>query len=418
MPAAPLNAGATPPAGGGNDPTDPTDPTDIGGHPRTAVRIAVIHGSATLADFMWYPFLPLLAVDLAGGDQALALYWVSASWIFMGALRVFAGPVWGYLSDRIGRKPMLVRSQISAMAAPVLTVWMDAPWQLCIVMGMVGLFSANMMAAVSLTSVVVPPAKLSRSLALVSGAQYLGMTVGPALGALVMTLGGYTLAAMVSALLCGLAALSSLFLIPADLVRASRGARAPALEPLRPSAQLWLILVIQMTLFAITYLLTIVSPVVLKALDPAQATQLTGLAFTLAGLGSAAGILFLSARMSRPGRLGTGLVVCCLGGGLSLFLIAAGSSVSTYIVGFTLASLLLAAMTPAVNALTALNVPVARRGTAFGLVSSAQAAAFVIGPSAAALFAATSYPAGFAGVGVAFLALALLIWRELREPAA
>jgi DHA1 family multidrug resistance protein-like MFS transporter len=414
MSATPLSAGATPPAGGGNN---PTDPTEIRGHPRTAVRIAVIHGSATLADFMWYPFLPLLAVDLAGGDQALALYWVSASWIVMGALRVFAGPVWGYLSDHVGRKPMLVRSQISAMAAPVLTVWMDAPWQLCIVMGMVGLFSANMMAAVSLTSVVVPPAKLSRSLALVSGAQYIGMTVGPALGALVMTQGGYTLAAFVSALLCGLAALSSLFLIPADLVRA-RGVRAPALEPLRPSAQLWLILVIQMTLFAITYLMTIVSPVVLKALDPAQATQLTGLAFTLAGLGSAAGILFLSARMARPGRLGPALVVCCLGGGLSLFLIAAGSSVSTYIAGFTVASLLLATMTPAVNSLTALNVPVARRGTAFGLVSSAQAAAFVIGPSAAALFAATSYPAGFAGVGVAFLALALLIWRGLREPAA
>jgi len=417
MSAAPLSAGATPPAGGGRDPADPADPTEIRGHPRTAVRIAVIHGSATLADFMWYPFLPLLAVDLAGGDQALALYWVSASWIVMGALRVFAGPVWGYLSDRVGRKPMLVRSQISAMAAPVLTVWMDAPWQLCIVMGMVGLFSANMMAAVSLTSVVVPPAKLSRSLALVSGAQYIGMTVGPALGALVMTQGGYTLAAFVSALLCGLAALSSLFLIPADIVRA-RGVRAPLLEPLRPSAQLWLILVIQMTLFAITYLMTIVSPVVLKALDPAQATQLTGLAFTLAGLGSAAGILFLSARMSRPGRLGPGLVVCCLGGGLSLFLIAAGSSVSTYIAGFTVASLLLATMTPAVNSLTALNVPVARRGTAFGLVSSAQAAAFVIGPSAAALFAATSYPVGFAGVGVVFLALALLIWRALREPAA
>lgn len=389
---------------------------DIAGHPRAAVRIAAIHGTATLSDFLWYPFLPLLALELAQGDKAAALYWVSASWIIMGVLRFVAGPVWGYVADRVGRKPMLLRSQISAIAAPALTAWIDAPWQLCIVMGVVGLFSANQLAAVSLTSVVVPPRRLASSLALVSGAQYIGMTAGPAFGALLIAAGGYAFGATVSVVMCSAAALATLFLVPADIVR-RRGEKPPPLERLRPTPQLWLVLVVQMVLFAVTYLFAIVSPVVLKALAPEDATSLTGIAFACSGLGSAAGIFLLSGRAARPGRAVRALAACSAGGAASVFLIAAGASVATYIAGFTLVSLLTAAMMPAVNSLTARNVPLSRRGTVFGLVSSAQAAAFVIGPLAATLFAATSYGAGFAGVGVALLVLALLIARGMREPA-
>lgn len=389
---------------------------DIAGHPRAAVRIAVIHGSATLSDFLWYPFLPLLALELAQGDTASALYWVSASWIIMGLLRFVAGPFWGYVADRVGRKPMLVRSQVSAVMAPALTTWIDAPWQLCIVMGVVGLFSANQLAAVSLTSVVVPQRRLAGSLALVSGAQYIGMTAGPAVGAVFIATGGYAFGAAIAAWLCAAAALSTLFLVPADIVR-RQGEKPPPLERLRPTPQLWLVLVVQMVLFAVTYLFAIVSPVVLKGLAPENASSLTGIAFACSGLGSAAGIFLLSGRASRPGRTVRALAACSAGGAASVFLIAAGASVVAYIVGFTLVSLLTAAMMPAVNALTARNVPVSRRGTVFGLVSSAQAAAFVIGPLAATVFAATSYGVGFAGVGVALLVLALLIARGMREPA-
>src|SRR5581483_10962777 len=103
---------------------------EIRGYPRVAVTIAGIQLTGTIGDFMWYPFLPLLALDLAGGDQASALYWVSAAWILMGCCRVFAGPIWGYIADRVGRKPMYLRSLLFGMLAPALTVWLDAPWQL------------------------------------------------------------------------------------------------------------------------------------------------------------------------------------------------------------------------------------------------------------------------------------------------
>jgi MFS family permease len=65
----------------------------------------------------------------------------------------------------------------------------------------------------------------------------------------------------------------------------------------------------------------------------------------------------------------------------------------------------------------AASVTPARRGTAFGLASSAQAIAFMVGPMAAAAFTATSLPLGFAVCGVCFVGLAVMLAVLSRPPA-
>ena len=83
---------------------------------------------------------------------------------------------------------------------------------------------------------------------------------------------------------------------------------------------------------------------------------------------------------------------------------------------FAVISLLQAAVVPTINMLIAFNTPLARRGTAFGLASGAQAFSFVLGPMAAALLVSTSFSVGFAVVAVLCACLAMLIRRQLREP--
>jgi MFS family permease len=87
-----------------------------------------------------------------------------------------------------------------------------------------------------------------------------------------------------------------------------------------------------------------------------------------------------------------------------------------YIVAFAAASLVQAALLPATNTLIATNVSRERRGTAFGVASSAQALAFMVGPMAATAFAAWSLSTGFAVVGVLFVAMAVVLGKWLREP--
>ncbi len=84
---------------------------------------------------------------------------------------------------------------------------------------------------------------------------------------------------------------------------------------------------------------------------------------------------------------------------------------------FTLASFLNASMMPATNTMIALNVSRERRATAFGIGSSAQAIAFMVGPMGAAMFARFSLKAGFATVSVLLLGLAVMVALAVREQA-
>lgn len=101
---------------------------------------------------------------------------------------------------------------------------------------------------------------------------------------------------------------------------------------------------------------------------------------------------------------------------ISHFYLAHSDTVTGFITWFTVTSLLNAGMMPVTNTLIALNVSRARRGTAFGLASGAQALAFIAGPMGAAAFAATSLHTGFAGLGLLMVATAVLMRLAIREP--
>ena len=99
------------------------------------------------------------------------------------------------------------------------------------------------------------------------------------------------------------------------------------------------------------------------------------------------------------------------------FALVARGKAPTFIIALTLGALLNATMFPPTNTLITLHSDKARRGTAFGLASSAQALAFVLGPVTAAVLAATSFTIGFAVIGGVMLLLAVMIGVLVREPA-
>lgn len=365
----------------------------------------------------WYPFMPLYLLKIGASSQANALFWVAVATTVQGITRIVTGPVWGVLSDRMGRKLMLLRALYFATPTTLIAAFAGAPWQISVALAFQGLFSGFIPAAVALTSVTVSESQLNSSLSLVTGAQYIGTTIGPAVGAVLASAFGFRGAILAAAFLPTLAATVVLVLVPSDEPAVGlrrRSGRAP-LEPFRPSLQLVLVIFVFFVVFSMTQLIRLATPIALQDIHGRDVRGITGLAFTLAGLASAVSVLFLAPNFFRTGRLRGALIATCILGGIAYLLLAAAETVAQYVLFFVLISLLQAAMIPATNRLIAGNVPRSRRGTAFGWAGSAQALAFVAGPMGAALFAAVSLDLGFVVLCAILFGMGALLL-GLREP--
>ncbi len=385
--------------------------------------ILAIASGAFLASFamnFWWPFLPLFLRQIGATSDANALFWVGVATTVQGVARLVSGPVWGVISDRYGRKLMLVRALYAATLTTAIAAVAHAPWVVVVALSMQGLFSGFIPAAIALTSVSVPDARLNRSLGVVTGGQYLGSTLGPAVGALLAIGFGYRGAIVASAVLPALAATWIIFAVPRDSVapRAVRAVGAAGGRGLRLSMgwmkgfsrPFWVAVFLYFGLFALNQFVRVATPVALEGIvGSGSARAVSGVAFSLAGAAAVAGVTVVARWMSGRASLRQTLIVFSLASAAAMPALAIGQSAWLYGAGFLAFALVNAASMPATNTLIAETVEPSRRGTAFGLASSAQAVAFMAGPMAAAAFATFSLPAGFLFCAVAFAGLAALV---------
>ncbi len=186
-----------------------------------SAAVLVIAFGAGMASFsmnFWIPFLPLYMLQLGATSDANALVWVGIATTGQGVARLVSGPIWGVLSDRVGRKLMYIRALYFATATTAIAAFATEPWHVAIAFACQGLFSGFIPAAVALTSVTVPDSKLNSSLGLVTAAQYLGNTVGPAVGAGLAIVFGLRGAIVAAAIMPALAATLVVFMVPRDRV--------------------------------------------------------------------------------------------------------------------------------------------------------------------------------------------------------
>lgn len=390
-----------------------------GGYLRVSIAIGSGAFLASFAMNFWWPFLPLYLRDIGATSDANALFWVGIATAVQGVARLLTGPFWGVLSDRYGRKLMLIRALYAATITTAIAAAAHAPWVIVVSLTMQGLFSGFIPAAIALTSVSVPDHKLDRALGVVTAGQYLGSTLGPAAGAGLAVAFGFRGAIVASAILPSLAASWIIFAVPRDHVAARLASvKAAGGRRLHVSAgwasgfsrTFWVAVLLYFGLFALNQLIRVATPIALKDIvGEDRASTLSGIAFSAAGAGSVIGVLVVARILGLWTGLRGSLVVLTVLSAAAAPALAFGGNEWTFIAGLVVFTVANGASMPATNALIASTVEPARRGTAFGLASSAQAVAFMIGPMSAAFFAATSLALGFVVCGVLFLCLALVV---------
>ena len=131
-------------------------------------------------------------------------------------------PVWGYLSDRYGRKPILVMSLIGSVVSNLLLAFVFSgiilsASILILARAFAGIFAANISAAQAVISDVTSHEERTKCIGMISAAFALGFVFGPSIGGVLSQNFGYSFPVYISAALSLIAALLCIFIFKETL---------------------------------------------------------------------------------------------------------------------------------------------------------------------------------------------------------
>ena len=365
---------------------------------------------------VFLPIFPFLALEVGATPTATT--------IAMGAYslgQLIASPFWGRISDRVGRKPILI---IGLLGGVVSYLWLSRAGsveELGAARLFGGLMAGNVGAAFAAAADLADDKTRARNMGLLGAAVGFGFITGPALGAFLIghepDREAFARVCLASAALAGVAALAALLLFGESLPKEQRRpdserARRLALLSSRPV----------LARFIAVMFLTIFAQALMESTfglwaDAELSWGPRQVGWSLAALGVGA-VLLQGGGAGRAARtwgertmLLIGLALVAAGfGGLSVAhgVGALAASLAALVIGLGLS-------TPALNALVAAQAGEHERGAVMGLSQSASAFGRVCGPlSAGALFDGFGHVAPF--VAAALLILGAL-FVALGEPA-
>lgn len=130
------------------------------------------------------PILPNLIKELTGGDAAEAAVWNAVFATSWGALQLFSGPLLGALSDRVGRRPVLLISLIGLAGDFLIMALAPNLWWLLAARLINGVTAATMSTANAYVADVTPPERRALAFGWMGAAFNIGFILGPVLGGL------------------------------------------------------------------------------------------------------------------------------------------------------------------------------------------------------------------------------------------
>jgi multidrug resistance protein len=160
-----------------------TEPKDGSSEPRVGAnrKIMAVVFATILIDFVGYsvliPVLPLYAERLGASPVQVGLIltlYALAQLLFL--------PAWGWVSDRIGRRPVILVSLVGTAVSFVMLAYSDTLAMVYISRIMAGFFAASIGTAQAVVTDVTPPSERARGMGVIGAAFGIGMILGPMLG--------------------------------------------------------------------------------------------------------------------------------------------------------------------------------------------------------------------------------------------
>ena len=343
-----------------------------------------------------------------------------AEWItpIMGSYslcQLVAAPFWGRLSDRYGRRPILMTSLAGACVSYLILGFATSIGGLLLSRMLGGFMAGNISAAFAYASDVSVPEKRAASLGLIGAAIGIGFTLGPAIGGLLagnnLETAGFLLPATVSACLSVLAIALVAFLLPESN---TTRVQVPRIGPIRMLLERPALRYVATAALLVTTAQSMLDSILgLWALDrfgfgPRTVGLLIFCGAVLAVLTQGGLVRALVPRLGEI-KLATIAIVTFVTG---LLIVSEAPGVGVTVMGLALCGIGMGAFTPSNSALASKQSTGHDRGSVMGTYQTSSSLARVIGPFASGpLFAVLGAKAPFLAGACVALPAVWFLWR-------
>ena len=364
------------------------------------------------------PILPFLSPQL-GADKLDIAFIIAIYAVFAG----LCGPWWGRLSDRMGRKPVIIICLAGAAVSYVALGLATELWMIYAARAFGGLMAGNFGVASAMMADITPPQERARGMGMIGAAFGLGLVIGPFMGGVLAGPdNSFALPCIVAGGMSLLAIIAAALFLPESVDASRRRANREHHASTPKQSVLAMLRETRTTLLVTQYTVhnTCVSSVgylfplwVGDLLD--WSAREVGMVFGAQGLvmvALQAGLIGPIARRFGELRfLRAGITVMLLGFLVAVFADQATWMVATFFITITGATV----CTPLLNTITSHRAPPRIRGRMMGTTASAASWGRVFGPLIAG---ANLYFFGYAGAWLfsAAVAAVFLVW-ALRQQA-
>ncbi|OLZ09530.1 multidrug efflux MFS transporter [Sulfobacillus thermosulfidooxidans] len=330
------------------------------------------------------PFLPIYIQQLGIHQLSSLERWSGLVFSATFMVSAFVQPLWGRLSDRVGRKVMLIRSGIGMALVMASMGFVHHVWQLFALRGLLGAVAGFIVSATALQATQTPPEQAGRALGTLQTGAVAGNLIGPFLGGVLADTIGIRHVFFLTGILQILATLLVIFFVQENFRPSPAATRMSDREFLRKMRQTGIILplfvvtlVIQMGYLSIEPIVTIY----VRQLEPhaKNISTLAGATFAAIGLGNIISAPRLGKLADKIGAQRVLLVSLVIAAVLYLPQAYVHNAYQLMVLRLIL-GLAVGGLQPSVQALIRRYTPTSLQGRAFGFNSSFLFVGNLVGP--------------------------------------
>ena len=333
---------------------------------------------------MLIPFLPIYMQSELGATADNVSLWSGVTYAITFAISAFVSPIWGKLSDKMGKKPMIIRSSFLLAITYFLGGIVRTPFELFLVRAFQGIASGLWPACLVMMSACVPKNKIGISMGLMQSANICGGIIGPLLGGILATAFGMRNSFYVGAVALSLITVTTILFIkepPVAPEKEINKAQNPSyLTFIKDKNILILLLCVCMTNLVILQIQPIVSLYVQQlSHNSDKAVLLTGFIMSLGGIAGALASPLWGKTGQKVGFYKT-ITLAFISAGLLVSLQGVPNSLVLFGLMQFLCGLGFSGIFPSANSILVLLTPPSSRGMGFGSLFSAQMIGGALGP--------------------------------------